>query len=65
MGYTHVNAKGNTYYLNTKAVTLKGGRVSNIYYFSKDERPEHCDLPEGKTVVENPLTGFLALKNKV
>lgn len=63
MGYKHTNNKGVEYFLNTKEITLRGGRTNNIYYFSKDERPEHCDIPDGKEVVENPKTGFLALKN--
>lgn len=64
MGYTHVNSKGNKYFLNTKEVELNGGRKSNIYYFSKDERAEHCDLPEGKEVKENVRTGLPIVRNK-
>lgn len=63
--YTHVNNKGIEYHLNGKEVTLKNGRVMPLYYFSKDHRPETaCLLPDGKEVVENSKTGFLALKNK-
>ena len=40
MAYKHTNSKGVTYYLNTKEVTLRGGKQQRIYYFSKDERPE-------------------------
>lgn len=61
--YSHTNKKGVTYYLNTKDVTLKGGRVQPIYYFSKDKnRPEACALPDGKEVGENPRNGFLTVK---
>jgi hypothetical protein len=60
--YTHANAKGVVYYLNTKEVTLRGGRIQPIYYFTKDERNTHCPLPQGFTVVENPRNGFLTLK---
>lgn len=63
MSYQHTNSKGITYYLNSKDVTLRGGKVQTIYYFSKDERPEACDLPEGKVVGENPRNGFLTVKN--
>jgi len=38
MAYKHTNSKGVTYYLNSKKVTLRGGKVQTIYYFSKDER---------------------------
>lgn len=61
--YTHTNAKGITYYLNTKMVTLRGGKERPIYYFSKDERPATaCELPAGYEVQENPRNGFLTLK---
>lgn len=63
MAYKHTNSKGVTYYLNTKNVTLRGGRVQAIYYFSRDERPEGCELPAGKVVNENPRNGFLTVKN--
>jgi hypothetical protein len=62
MGYTHTNSKGVKYYLNSKEVTLRGGKLQTIYYFSKDDRPEACELPEGMTVNENPRNGFLTVK---
>lgn len=62
MAYSHTNSKGVTYYLNTKMVTLRGGKEQRIYYFSKDERPQGCDLPDGYTVNENPRNGFLTVK---
>lgn len=62
--YQHTNSKGIIYFLNKKDVTLRGGKVQTIYYFSKDSRPETgCELPSGKTVGENPRNGFLTLKN--
>lgn len=61
MAYKHTNSKGITYYLNTKKVTLRGGKQQDIYYFSKDERPEGCDLPPNKKVKENPRNGFLVV----
>jgi hypothetical protein len=64
MAYKHQNSKGVTYYLNSKMVTLRGGKQQTIYYFSKDERPEAADLPEGFTVNENPRNGFLTVKRK-
>lgn len=62
MGYKHTNSRGVVYYLNSKDVTLRGGKVQTIYYFSKDERPENCDLPENMSVSENPRNGFLTVK---
>lgn len=60
--YSHTNSKGVQYFLNTKLVVLRGGREQSIYYFSRDERPEGTDLPEGMEVVENPRNGFLTVK---
>ena len=64
MGYSYTNSKGNKYFLNSKDVTLKGGRNQTIYYFSKDERAQGCDLPAGKQVVESPQTGLPFVKGK-
>ena len=64
MAYSFENSKGKTYYLHTKDVTLKGGRNQTIYYFAKDQRSNACDLPAGKTVVENTKTGLPFCKGK-
>jgi hypothetical protein len=63
MAYKHTNSKGVTYYLNSKAVTLRGGKEQTIYYFSKDERSETGldALPAGMQVNENPRNGFLTV----
>ena len=63
MAYSHTNSKGVKYFLNSKEVTLRGGKKQVIYYFSKDERPEAVDkLPDGMVVNENPRNGFLTVK---
>lgn len=62
MNYTYTNARNVQYFLNTKEIELKSGSTRRIYYFSKDERPEGCPIPEGKTVVENEHTGLPFLK---
>ena len=49
-GYQHTTSDGKTYFLNTQDIELKDGRTQTIYYFSKDQRPEHCDMPDGKEV---------------
>lgn len=65
MAYKHINSKGVTYYLNSKEVTLRGGKKQTIYYFSKDERPEAVqDLPAGMQVNENQRNGFLTVSRK-
>lgn len=61
--YQHTNSFGTTYYLNCKDVTLRGGKLQRIYFFSKNERPDTaCPLPDGFTVVENKRNGFLVLR---
>lgn len=63
--YEHVNSKGDTFYLNQKQVTLRGGHVRTIYYFSKDYRLETaCNLPGGMEVKENKNNGFLVLRKE-
>jgi hypothetical protein len=65
MGYSHQNSKGVTYYLNSKEVTLRGGKKQVIFYFSKDERAETAaDLPDDFEVNENIRNGFLTVKRK-
>ena len=63
MAFTHVNSKGQTYYLHQRDVTLKGGRVQRIYFFAREVKDGAIDaLPEGYIVVENPRTGLPILK---
>jgi hypothetical protein len=64
MAYSTQNSKGQTYYLHSKEVTLKGGRRQRIFYFAKDVRPaDSLDaLPSGYQVSENTRTGLPMLK---
>lgn len=63
MAYSHVNSKGQTYYLHSREVTLKGGRQQRIYFFAKEVKDGAIDaLPEGYIVVENTRTGLPILK---
>ena len=55
---------GETYFLHSKEVTLRGGRQQVIYYFARDERANACELPDGYEVVENSRTGLPMLKKK-
>ncbi len=56
---------GDTYYLHSKDVTLRGGRKQTIYYFGKTEKEGTLDdLPDGYTVIENSRTGLPMLKKK-
>ena len=64
MAYAHQNSKGQTYYLHTKEVTLRGGRKQTIYYFAREVKPNDAldAMPEGRKVVENQRTGLPMLK---
>lgn len=64
MAYTQTNPKGVKYYLNSKEVTLRGGKKQTIYYFSKDLRPDTAveALPAGMEVHVNERNGFMTVK---
>ncbi len=63
MAFSHVNSKGQTYYLHQRDVTLKGGRQQRIYFFAREEKEGVIDaMPEGYEVVENTRTGLPILK---
>ena len=59
--FSHTNSRGQTYYLHTKEVTLRGGRIQRIFFFSKDPSGA-IDKPEEYKVVENKRTGLPFLK---
>jgi len=64
MAYSVQSKKsGETYYLHSKDVTLRGGRQQTIYYFARTEKEGVMDdLPEGYSVMENSRTGLPMLK---
>jgi len=64
MAYSKTNSRGQTYYLHSKEVQLRGsGRTQTIYYFAKEVKAGALnDIPAGKTIVENERTGLLFLK---
>jgi hypothetical protein len=64
--YAHTNSKGQTYFLHSKNVTLRGGRKQTIFYFAREEKEEGGldAVPEGMLVVENKKTGLPMLKRK-
>lgn len=64
--YAHTNSKGQTYFLHSKNVTLRGGRKQTIYYFAREEKPEGGleAVPAGMQVVENKKTGLPMLKRQ-
>lgn len=61
--FSYTNSKGQTYYLHTREVTLKNGRVQRIYFFARDIRDGSLDaVPAGYEVVETKRTGMPVLK---
>lgn len=61
--FSYKNAKGQTYYLHAKDVTLKNGRVQRIYFFARDVRPGALEeVPEGYEVMETKRTNMPVLK---
>ncbi len=65
MAYEFKNSKGVSYYLHSKDVTLKGGRVQTIYFFARDVRPGALDaVPDGYVAQETAKTGMPILKKK-
>lgn len=63
MAFSYKNSKGQTYYLHTRKVTLKNGRVQVIYFFARDVRDGSLDsVPTGYKVMETKRTGMPVLK---
>jgi hypothetical protein len=64
MAYSVKSKKtGETYYLHSKEVTLRGGRRQTIYFFARTEKEGALDdLPAGMVVMENARTGLPMLK---
>jgi hypothetical protein len=65
MAFEFKNSRGVTYYLHSREVTLKGGRLQRIYFFARDVRPGALDaVPEAYMVMETTKTGMPILKKK-
>jgi hypothetical protein len=65
MAFEFKNSKGVMYYLHSREVTLKGGRLQRIFFFARDVRPGALDaVPEGYLVMETTKTGMPILKKK-
>ena len=63
MAYEFKNSRGVSYYLHSKDVNLKGGRLQTIYYFARDVRPGALnEVPAGYVVKETAKTGMPILK---
>ena len=66
--FSHTNSKGVKYYLFTKEVELRGGRIQRIYWFQKDSTSSKGqaveEIPAGMIAIENPRNGFITLKRE-
>jgi hypothetical protein len=63
MAYEFKNSRGVSYYLHSKEVNLKGGRLQTIYFFARDIRPGALNaVPAGYIVKETAKTGMPILK---
>lgn len=64
MAYSHVNSKGQEYFLHSKEVEFRGGRKFTIYYFAREVKKTGSidKIPEGMVVTENTRTGLPLLK---
>jgi len=64
MAYSVQSKKsGQTYYLHSREVTLRGGRLQTIYFFAREVKDGAMDdLPAGYEVMENERTGLPMLR---
>jgi hypothetical protein len=64
MHYSYRNKNGETYYLHSTVVILRGGnREQTIYFFARNQRDGGVPtVPTGFQVVENTRTGLPVLK---
>jgi len=60
--FVYTDTKGQDWYLHTKDVTLRNGRVQTIYFFARDEREGRCEKPDNMVVMETARTGMPVLK---
>lgn len=59
---TQSKKTGETYFLHSKEVTLRGGRKQVIFYFAREQKANACELPSGYEVMENSRTGLPMLR---
>lgn len=65
MAYSYTNSKGNTYFLHSKLVELKGGRKQPLFYFAKEAKDGALnEVPAGYVVAESK-NGLPVLKKAV
>ena len=57
MAYSHVNSKGQTYYLHANKIERSSGKVTTLYYFSREVKSEKAldEVGEGATEEEKAV----------
>lgn len=63
MAYSHVNSKGQTYYLHANKIQRSSGKETTLYFFSRELKADKAleAVPAGYQVIEMK-TGLPALK---
>jgi hypothetical protein len=62
MAFSYTNKKGVIYFLHSKDVKLKSGRVQTLYYFGKEAKANALDaVPKGYKPAET-VNGLPVLK---
>ncbi len=64
--YTHVNSRGQVFYLQARTVTRRDGTRWRAHYFALAPNPEEVveGLPAGYTIAENPISALPLLKRR-
>jgi hypothetical protein len=62
MAYSTTNSKGVTYYLHGRTRTLKSGKQSTLYFFSKEVKEGALDSVPAGYVVSETKNGLPVLK---
>lgn len=59
------NSKGISYYLHKAKVTLRGGKITTVYFFTRTKdcvRGTPCELPKDHYINENTRNGFMVVR---
>jgi hypothetical protein len=62
MAYSHKNSKGVTYYLHGRTRTLKSGKETTLYFFSKEVKDGALNAVPAGYVVSETKNGLPVLK---
>lgn len=62
MAYAHTNSKGMTYYLHARERVSKTGKVSRLFFFSKEIKDGALDSVPPGYVVGETANGLPVLK---